>query len=99
MIKTYDRTMFISNEELQKCTVRLYVTKYVKYNRDNEEEEITFTGLVSWSIIGDSDAADLEREFNLSDEEKDEYQEYLVLEFNDGTKKVFRNSHTDMFLR
>lgn len=96
MIKTYNRTMFISNEELQKVKVRLYVTEGLKWQDDNEKE-IVYTGLTKWSIVSDEDAFEIER--NLHEDEKDEYHEYLVLEFNDGTTATFRNSHVDMFLR
>ena len=57
MIKTYERTMFITNEELQKATIRLYITKGAKWE-DNEEQEITYTGLVRWSVISEEDAVE-----------------------------------------
>lgn len=98
MRKTYDRTMFISNEELQKATIRLYVTEGLKWT-DDKETEITFTGLVRWSIVNEYDGLKIEIENNFDESQKDEYQEYLVLEFNDGTTKIFRNSHVDMFIR
>ena len=99
MTKTYDRTMFITNEELQKTTIRLYVSEGCKYlaRGEEEEKEITYTGLTRWSIVSSDDAAEIERD--LSEEEKDEFNEYLVLEFNDGTTATFRNSHVDMFIR
>ena len=98
MIKTYNRTMFISNEELQKAKVTLYLTEDVKWEaRDEDETSITYTGLVSWSIVSGEDAAEIEKD--LATEELDECNEYLVLEFNDGTTATFRNSHVDMFIR
>lgn len=96
MTTTYERTMFISNEELPKVKVRLYVTEGLKWEDDNETE-VVYTGLVRWSIVNDEDALKIEE--NLNDNEKDEYHEYLVLEFQDGTTATFRNSHVDMFLR
>ena len=98
MIKTYNRTMFISNEELQKAKVTLYLTEGVKWeSRDEDETSITYTGLVSWSLVNGEDAAEIEKD--LATEELDECNEYLVLEFNDGTTATFRNSHVDMFIR
>lgn len=96
MTRTYDRTMFISNEELPKAKVTLYVTEGLKWEDDNETE-IILTGLVRWSIVDGIDALELEDEIDWN--EIDEKREYLVLEFEDGSKKIFRNSHTDMFLR
>ena len=98
MKKTYDRTMFISNEELQKANVKLYITEGLKWY-DNNVTEVTYTGLVRWSIIDGEDAFKFEVEENLNEMEKDEYHEYLVLEFKDGTTATFRNSHVDMFIR
>lgn len=98
MTKTYDRTMFISNEELQKATVRLYITKGLKWE-DDKEVEVTYTGLKSWTIVNEYDGLKFEIENNLSEAEKDEYQEYLILEFKDGTTVSFKNSHVDMFIR
>ena len=96
MKRTFTRTMFINNEELQKATIRLYVTEGLKWE-DRNEKEITYTGLKSWSIIDGEDAKAIEAETDGSC--IDEYHEYLVLEFNDGTSATFRNSHVDMFIR
>ena len=96
MKRTYTRIMCINNEELQKATIRLYITEGLKWE-DRNEKEITYTGLKSWSIIDGEDAKAIEAETDGSC--IDEYHEYLVLEFNDGTTATFRNSHVDMFIR
>ena len=96
MKRTYNRTMFITAEELQKATVRLYVTKGLKWE-DNDETEITYTGLKQWSIVDGDDAKQLEAETDGTC--IDENHEYLVLEFVDGTEATFRNSHVDMVIR
>lgn len=96
MIKTYERTMFMTNEELQKATVRLYITRGLKWE-DRDEMEVTYTGLTKWSIVNGDDAIEIEKDF--SEGEWDECHEYLILEFNDGTTATFRNSHVDMFVR
>ena len=98
MIRTYDRTMFIANEELQKAKVRLYLTEGLKWE-DNNEAEVVYTGLTKWSIIDGEDALKFEAEENLNELEKDENHEYLILEFNNGSTATFRNSHVDMFIR
>lgn len=96
MIRTYDSTLFIAKEELPERKVRLYITEGLKWEDDNETEVI-YTGLVRWSIVDGIDALELEEEIDWN--EIDENREYLVLEFNDGTKKIFRNSHVSMFIR
>ena len=97
MKTTYNRTMLMDNEKLQKAIVTLDITTGVKWEAPGEETTITYTGLTQWSIVSGEDA--LEIEADLSESEKDEYHEYLVLEFNDGTTATFRNSHVDMFIR
>lgn len=95
MRATYDRTMFITKEELPKVKVRLFITQGVKWEDDNETEVI-YTGLVKWSIIDGEDATELEKVLCI---DEDERHEYLVLEFEDGKVITLRNSHVDMFLR
>ena len=97
MIKTYDRTMMMTNEELQKATVKLYISEGVKWNNPSEEKEVKYTGLKRWSIVNGEDAVKIEAESDGSC--IDEYHEYLVLEFVDGSIATFRNSHVDMFIR
>ena len=95
MVKTYNRTMFISNEELPERKVLVDITKGLKWE-DNDEETFVYTGLVEWSIIDGEDAIEIERYLNI---DEDENHEYLVLKFNDGKVITFRNSHVDMFIR
>lgn len=96
MIKTYERTLFISN--LAEAKVKLYVYENSKYTGNiGEEKEITYTGLKSWSIVDGDDAKIIESETDGSC--IDENHEYLVLNFVDGTTATFRNSYVDMFLR
>ena len=97
MKRTYNCMMTMTNEELQKATVKLYITEGVKWNNPGEEKEVKYTGLKSWSIVDGEDAAKIEAESDGSC--IDEYHEYLVLEFIDGTTATFRNSHVDMFIR
>lgn len=96
MKRTYNSTMFITAEELQQATVKLYVTKGLKCE-DRNETEIIYTGLKQWSIVDGEDAKLIEAETDGTC--IDENHEYLVLEFVDGTEATFRNSHVDMFIR
>lgn len=96
MTRTYNRTMFITNEELSKVKVTLYITEGLKWEDDNETEVI-YTGLKQWSIVDGEDAVKLEAETDGTC--IDENHEYLVLEFVDGSTATFRNSHVSMFLR
>ena len=97
MVKTYTGTLYMSNEELQKATARLYITEGVKWENPGRENVVEYTGLKSWSFVNGEDAAKIEAESDASC--IDEYHEYLVLEFVDGTTSTFRNSHVDMFIR
>ena len=45
--------------------------------------------------MGGKEAEEVEKEFIGND--LDEFQEYLILSFGDGTTATFRNSHTDLF--
>lgn len=99
MKRTYTQTWTMSNEKLQKATVRVYIYDTDKYTEDVKDEiEVTYTGLTAWDIIeGGADAEEIE---SMTDESGvDEHHEYLVLHFNDGTTATFRNSHVDMHIR
>lgn len=100
MTRTYERTMMI--EDLSKATVRIYLYEGCKYTAKfaedlGEEKEITYTGLKNWSIVDGEDATEIENHTDGSC--IDEYHEYLVLRFVDGSEATFRNSHVDMFIR
>ena len=97
MKKTFTCKFGMTNEDLQKATVQLYITEGVKWNNPGEEKEVKYTGLKSWSLVDGEDAMKIEAESDGSC--IDEYHEYLVLEFIDGTTATFRNSHVDMFIR
>lgn len=96
MKRTYERTMFITKEELPKAKVIICITEGLKWE-DNDASEIIYTGLTKWSIVDGDDAKEIEND--LSEDMQDENHEYLVLEFNDGSIATFGNSHVDMFIR
>ena len=102
MKRTYTGTWMMSNEKLQKATVRILVYSGNKYSDeltvDQIEEdmhEVKYTGLTAWDIIEGGEEAEEIEEKGLVDE----HHEYLILHFNDGTEVTYRNSHVDMFLR
>ena len=98
MIKTFTRTMFI--EDLRNAKITIYVTDGIKYNltETSNETKLEYNGITSWDIVeGGTEAEEIERELNAAS--VDEYHEYLVLHFEDGTQATFRNSHADMFIR
>ena len=97
MIKTFNAMMHMTNEQLRNATVKLFITEGVKWKNPGEEMEVKYTGLKSWSLVSGEDAMKIEAESDGSC--IDEYHEYLVLEFVDGTTATFRNSHVDMFIR
>ena len=101
MKKTYNETWTISKEDLPTRTIRVLLHSECKYSnpaykKPHEITEVTYTGLTSWDIIEGGPEADMLEEL-LGVE--DDFHEYLVLHFQDGTTATFRNSYTDFFLR
>lgn len=99
MKTTYNRTMMI--EDLTKAVVELHIYDNCKYTTKRAElgKEIVarYTGVKSYSIIeGGKEAEAIESITDASG--VDEYNEYLVLHFENGTTATFRNSHVDMLL-
>ena len=102
MKKTYTETWTMSNEELQKAKVRLFVYNISKYSEHNTVEEVeremntvNYTGLTSWDIIsGGEEAEEIESNGLIDDN-----HEYLILHFNNGSLATYRNSYVDMFIR
>jgi hypothetical protein len=98
MIKTYERTLFISKEELPKTTFRLYLYEGTKYNTLEATAEITYKGVTSWDVIeGGKEAEAIEADTDASG--IDENHEYLVLHLASGDTATYRNSHVDLFIR
>lgn len=98
MKRTYTRTMMI--EDLAKATVKLYILEGCKYTAEDlgNEIEVSYTGVTSWDVIeGGQEAEEIEAQTDANS--IDEFHEYLVLHFEDGTEATFRNSHVDMFIR
>ena len=95
MKRTYTGTLF--QPELTKAKVLLIVYEYSKYDEvDGGEYETEYTGVTSWDIIeGGEEAEEIEKR---RPRDTDEYHEYLVLHFANGSKKTFKNSYVNMFV-
>ena len=98
MKKTYTRTMMV--QDLAKATIKLFIFEGCKYTAKDlgKETEVEYTGVTSWDVIeGGIEAEEIE---SMTDANSiDEFHEYLVLHFEDGSESTFRNSHVDMFIR
>lgn len=96
MKRTFTRTQFI--EDLTNTTFKLYLYHSPKHVSVIPEHVIEYTGVKSWDLIsGGEEAKQVESETDSSN--YDEYKEYLVLHFEDGSSATFRNSHVDLFIR
>ena len=95
MKKTYTGTL--THPDLAQATIHMIVFTGCKYHGENDTAgECDYTGVTSWDIIeGGTEAEEIEKDFG---EAADEYHEYLVLHFNDGSEATFRNSHVAMFI-
>lgn len=95
MKRTYTETYMISNEKLQKATMRIFIYNDNKYTGNvTEEKEVKYTGLTAWDIIEGGEEAEAIENDGLVDEN----HEYLVLHFKDGNTATFRNSYVDMHI-
>ena len=76
--------------------VELHVYDNCKYTSEELEEKIVkLNGVVGFDIVSGFEAGMIEAETDGSC--IDEYHEYLVLQFADGSEGTFRNSHVDLF--
>jgi len=101
MKNTYTRTLFI--KDLSKAKVIVYITEGCKYTAKSiddlgEERVVEYNGgLKSWDVVEGGPEAE-EIEVHTDGSCIDEFHEYLVLHFTDGSMATFRNSHVDMHL-
>ena len=98
MKRTFGRTLLMDNERLQTANVIIEIFHNTKYEDAEPTQTAGYKGLIGWDIIeGGKEAEEIEAEYDANS--IDEYHEYLVLHFNDGTTATFRNSHVDMIIR
>jgi hypothetical protein len=96
MKRTYTSTKKF--KDLTKAIFKLYLFNKSKYGRDFDCDfkECTYTDVTSFEIISRcQEAEDIEKEMF---PDYDEYGEYLILHFSDGSQATFRNSYVDMFI-
>lgn len=81
----------------RKVTMKIYES--VKYELTAEEAEnaktVVYTDCIGFEVVGGAEAAEIEADTDGSC--IDEYHEYCVLHFADGSISTFRNSHCDLF--
>lgn len=96
MKRTFTGTWTMSNERLQRATVKVIILNANKYTGNiTEETEVEYTGVNAWDIIeGGAEAEEIEEQGLMDDN-----HEYLVLHMNDGRTATYRNSYVDMFIR
>lgn len=84
--------------DLTKAEVKVLVYDGSKYDASSDvEDRFSFKGLTSWDIIeGGEEAEEIETYGSC---EIDKNHEYLVLHFQDGSTKTYKNSYVDMFIR
>jgi len=96
MKRTYTRTTRF--KDLTKATFKLYIYDTPKNGRDFDANiiEQIYKDVVSFVIIqGGQEAKEIEKKML---PEHDDYNEYLILHFKDGSKATFRYSYVDMFI-
>ena len=60
-------------------------------------KKVQYEGVTDWSIVSGIDAIE-EVERYTDNSIIDDMHEYLILNFEDGSKATFRNSYVDMFI-
>jgi len=77
-------------------TVELHVYEdETKYTASGVGKIVQYEGVVRWDIVDGEDATAIEAHTDGSC--IDEFHEYLVLHFGDGSDGTFRNSHVDLY--
>jgi hypothetical protein len=96
MKRTYTNTKKF--KDLTKAIFKIYLFNESKYGRDFDcdVKVHTYTDVTSFEIISHcQEAEDIEKEMF---PDFDEYGEYLILHFSDGSQATFRWSYVDMFI-
>ena len=75
--------------------VKVKVYDGVKYNADSEKVAEVEYQIKGYEVVTGSRATEIG--FSTDENSRDEYNEYLVLELENGETATFCNSHVDMF--
>lgn len=90
--RTYTGTLF--HPDLTTAVVRLYMYKGTKYGSREEPKKVELKNVKSWTIIeGGAEADEAEKYCDT-----DENREYLALDFANGDREYYPNSHVSMFV-
>lgn len=80
-------------------SAELEVYSECKYTASAEVFEnckrVRYDGIIAWEIVTGEDAEEILKETDYTC--VDDYNEYLVLHFEDGETSTYRNSYVDMF--
>lgn len=75
--------------------VKVKVYDGVKYNADSEKVAEVEYQIKGYEVVTGSRATEID--LSTDENSRDEYNEYLVLELENGETATFCNSHVDMF--
>lgn len=91
----------MTNPDITEAVFKLEISEGCKYTAECDEDlgkikVVEYRGVTSYDLIeGGVEADEIENETDADG--IDEFHEYLVLHFTDGTTSTFRNSHVDMY--
>ena len=92
------KTIF-TNYRNAKVEIEIY--SECKYTTSKEvfenSKKVQYEGITDWSIVSGIDAIEEVERF-ADNSSIDDMHEYLILNFEDGSKATFRNSYVDMFI-
>ena len=91
-VRTYTRTLF--HDDLREATIILNFFENNKYEDEEPVNTIRVKGLKKWQLVEGGDEAKALEEVC----EKDEYNEYLVLYFENGDNEIYPNTKVVMFV-
>jgi len=92
-VQTFTRTLF--HDDLTKAQVKVLFFENNKYTDEKPVGEFTYkNGITKWQIVqGGKEAKALEQVCD-----KDEYDEYLILYFENGDNEIYPNNKVAMFI-
>ena len=67
-----------------------------KYEAEEHAFRVEYENVKNWKVVQGEEATAIGQ--TTDEASRDEYNEYLVLTFEDGEEATFRNSHVDLFI-